>query len=82
MAAVVDASGPRRWRVASTKTYGPATRAGRALIARDAPSANDPKRTLNPLVSGSLQSLLKTAEQVVVIVWLAQEANRTSLHDA
>ena len=35
-----------------------------------------------PQVSGSLQSLLKTAEQVVVIVWLAQEANCSGLHCA
>ena len=35
-------------------------------------------RTL--LGSGSLQSFLKTAEQLVVIEWLAQEGKRSSLH--
>ena len=56
-------------------------------------SANDPKRTSKApqrhdrrgraaLVSVSLQSLVDIAEQVVVIVWLAQEGNRTGLHGA
>src|SRR3954467_9793789 len=45
-------------------------------------SPNDPKRTSNPLVSGSLQSFLDTPDQVMNIVWLAQEAYRPSLHRA
>ena len=34
------------------------------------------------LVSGSLQSLFKIAEQVVLIDWLTQEGNRSGLHRA
>jgi hypothetical protein len=34
------------------------------------------------LASGSFQSLIEITEQMVVIVWLAQEANRSGLHGA
>ena len=37
---------------------------------------------IRPLVSGSLQSLIETADKVVVIDRLAQEGNRSGLHRA
>ena len=52
-------------------------------------SADDPEQTLKgsdhrgsdqALVSGSLQSFINTSNKVVLMEWLAKEANRTGLH--